>query len=93
MNGPAPSGGVAPTGSTFSQMPKIMIRNTPETNSGRPSSDSPNTLIVRSAQPPDLSAAITPERIASGTQIRNATSASLSEFTRAVVMNGLIGSW
>ena len=70
-----------------------MIRNTPDTNSGSPSSDSPNTLIVRSCQPPLLRAAITPERIASGTHIRNATRASLSEFTSAVVMNGRIGAW
>ena len=44
-----PAGAVAVIGSHSSQMPKIMIRTMPVTNSGTVASDSPVTVITRSA--------------------------------------------
>ena len=78
-------------GSTFSQMPKTMIRTTPVTNSGTAASERPPVVMIRSTGLPTLSAAAMPPMRLSGTTITKARAASLREFSRAEVMNGRTG--
>ena len=54
-----------------------------ETNSGTAVSESPVSVITRSAMRPRRSAATTPPRMLSGTTSTNATAASLSELSSA----------
>ena len=79
-------------GSTFSQIPKTMMSTIPDTNSGTVEADRPRMVMMRSGARPTFSAATTPPRMLSGTTIRNATAASLSECRRALVMNGSTGA-
>ena len=73
-------------------MPKTMIRTMPVTNSGTIESDSPVTVIVRSAGRPTWSAAKTPPMMLSGMTMTNATAASLSELTSAWPMRSDTGT-
>ena len=90
---PAPGGGVAEIGSTFSQIPNTTIRKIPETISG--------VTVARRSRHDDQSiralagveAANTPAKMPSGTTITNASIASLSECPIAVNSSGLTAAW
>ena len=80
MKTEAPSGNCAVDGSSPRPSEKTMISTTAQTNSGIAVADNPPTVMNRSRNLPSWRAANTPPRIASGTTMMNASTASLAEF-------------
>ena len=67
------------------------MNSTAHTNSGIAVADRPPTEMTRSRAVPSCSAAITPPKIASGTTMTKASSASLAEATSGLKMTSLTG--
>ena len=79
-------------GSTFSQMPKTMIRITLVTNSGTAASERPPVVMIRSSGLPTLSAAVdAADQADRHDDHEGQRPPASSEFSRAEVMKGRTG--
>ena len=76
-------------GSTFSQMPKTMIRTMPDTNSGTPPAERPPTVMIAVERPADLERRDdAADRCRAARRARRPAPPASSEFSSADVTNG-----